>query len=238
MFSGIVQRLGSVKSVEIYGKGKRLNIFLGKKAKIGSSISVNGVCLTVTKSSRQVSSFNLMPETLKRTNLGLLKKGDAVNIEHSLRMFDTNSGHFVMGHVDDVGVITSKKDMGDFSEVWIRVRKDLMKYIVEKGSVSVDGISLTIVDAKKDSFSVSLIPHTLKITTLGIKKQGDKVNIEIDMLARYVKEIVGNMRPRVVRKVITKIVRKAKKRPRRTIKSAPIVEKKKVKKSKWFIFRS
>ena len=192
MFSGIVENLGTVSRIENNGKGKRLYVSLGKSPKTGESISINGVCLTVTTLKNSVAAFDLMPETLKRTNLGLLGKNDKVNIERSVRTNDRNSGHFVMGHVDDVGTISERKNVGDFLDVRINCSRSLMPYIAEKGSIAVDGISLTIVGVKDDSFSVSLIPHTMKITTLGIKKKGDKVNLEVDMLARYVKNILDS----------------------------------------------
>lgn len=195
MFAGIVEKLAKVKDIEPNGKGKRLRIELGKEiaedSKIGDSISINGACLTVTEKSVDAAAFEVMPETLGRTNIGLLKKGEKVNVERSLKMSDRNHGHFVMGHVDGVGKILKKENLGKFSKVWFSCGKYLMEYVAEKGSVAVDGISLTVVDVKNDIFSIALIPHTLEITTLGFKKKGDAVNIEIDMLARYVKKILS-----------------------------------------------
>ena len=192
MFSGIVEGLATLKEINSNGKGKRIVIDLGKKQKIkiGESVSVNGVCLTATTSSKSIA-FDLLPETLKRTTLGQLKKGDKVNIERSMKASDRNSGHFVMGHVDTIGNIIKREDSGDFSKIWIKCSKNIMDCIAEKGSIALDGVSLTVIDVGKDSFSVALIPHTMKITTLGTKRGGDEVNIEIDMLARYVKKILG-----------------------------------------------
>ncbi len=189
MFSGIVEKMCTVAAIENYSKGKRLYVNLGR-ARTGESIAINGVCLTATKS-KKAATFDLMPETLKRTNLGALKKGDKVNIDRSLKLSDRNSGHFVMGHVDGIGKMTKRENFGDFSNVWIKCSKNLMKYVAEKGSIAVDGVSLTVVDVGKDWFSVSLIPHTLAITTLGMKGKGDAVNIEIDMLARYVRKMLN-----------------------------------------------
>ncbi len=195
MFAGIVERLAVVKNIKPNGEGKRLHIEIGedfaKDSKVGDSISINGACLTVAELDGKIAAFDLMPETLSRTNLGLLKEKDKVNIERSLKMSDRNHGHFVMGHVDGVGKILEKENLGKFSKVWISCEKNLMEYIAEKGSVAVDGISLTVVDVEKNKFSVALIPHTLAITTFGVKRKGNLVNIEIDMLARYVKRILS-----------------------------------------------
>lgn len=194
MFAGIVEKLSTVKEIKPNGEGKRLYVEVGKEivndSKVGDSISINGTCLTVIEKSGGTAAFEVMPETLSRTNIGLLKKGEKVNIERSLRMSDRNHGHFVMGHIDGVGKILRKENLGRFSKVWISCGKNLTGYIAEKGSVAVDGISLTVVDVKSGGFSAALIPHTLEITTLGFKKKGDAVNIEIDMLARYVKRIL------------------------------------------------
>lgn len=196
MFSGIVEELAAVKDIKQNSGGKRLFVEVGKEvardSKIGDSISINGACLTVTELNGSIAAFDLMPETLERTSLGLLKKGDEVNIERSLKMSDRNHGHFVMGHVDGTGKILEKENLRKFAKVWISCGKNLMKYIAEKGSVAIDGISLTVVDVEKGKFSVALIPHTLDITTLGFKKKGGIVNIEIDMLARYVRNILKN----------------------------------------------
>lgn len=195
MFAGIVERLVAVKGIEPNGDGKKLHVEVGKDVaedtRTGDSISINGTCLTVIETGGSIATFELMPETLSRTNLGLLKRGDKVNIERSMKMSDRNHGHFVMGHVDGIGKVSKKEDFGRFSKVWVSCEKKLTGYIAEKGSVAVDGISLTVVDVGKNKFSVALIPHTLEITTLGFKDKGDLVNIEIDMLARYVKNILS-----------------------------------------------
>ncbi len=191
MFSGIVERLATVDGIEDFGAGKRLHIGLAGRVKIGESIAINGVCLTAVGAKKSAVSFDLMPETLKRTNLGALKKGSRVSVERSMKPNDRNSGHFVMGHVDTVGKIKKLKKTGNFRDMWITCDKPLMKFIASKGSVAVDGASLTVVGTGPDWFSVALIPHTIRITTLGIKHEGDYVNIEVDMLARYAHKLLG-----------------------------------------------
>ncbi len=200
MFTGIVEGVAKVESVSKLltkkgkGKGKaadtKLVIHLGKLGrglKVGDSVSVNGACLTVTKLSRGKAEFEMVGETTKRTNLGLARQGDKVNIERSLRLGERLEGHFVLGHVDGTGMIEKITRTATETKIWIRIEnKDLLKSIVPKGSITVDGISLTVVDIEGDRISVSIIPHTLKVTTLGLKSEGDKVNIETDILAKYI----------------------------------------------------
>src|SRR4030042_2735384 len=155
-------------------------------AKKGDSISVNGVCLTVVNKNNNTLSFDLSDETLRSTNLGSLKTGDIVNLEPSLSPDSTIGGHFVTGHVDVTGEVRSKVNIGDMMKVEIEVPDSISNFLVEKGSVAVDGISLTIVDILKNSFTVVIIPHTSKLTTIGFKGPGDTVNIEADILGKYV----------------------------------------------------
>jgi riboflavin synthase len=155
-------------------------------AKKGDSISVNGVCLTVVSKNNNILSFDLSEETLRCTNLGSLKTGDIVNLEPSLRPDSKIEGHFVTGHVDAAGRIRSKVNIGDMMKVEIEAPSNVINFLVEKGSVAVDGISLTIVDILKDGFTVVIIPHTAKLTTMGFKGPGDTVNIEVDILGKYV----------------------------------------------------
>lgn len=191
LFTGIIQSLGKVENIsKKKGKGKaaHLMIDLGKLVKglkIGDSVSINGVCLTVVDLHKSKASFEMINETMKRTALGTLQMGDQVNIERSLKVGDALDGHFVLGHVDGVGKIIKKIERKDQTQIWIAIDKKLMKYVVPKGSIAVDGISLTVVDVANDRFSVALIPHTLAVTTLGIKEDGDLVNIEIDVLGKY-----------------------------------------------------
>jgi len=202
MFSGIVQRLGTVKKIKKFGEGKRFYIDIEKQKNLRSSYSIciSGCCLTVTKIKKErtdakrqsfVATFDVMPETLSKTYFSSLKEGDKVNIERSLRLGDEIGGHFVSGHVDCVGKILKKNNMKDFSEMTIEFPKEFSHLLIDKGSVAVDGISLTVVRVKKSTFSIALIPETLKLTTLGFKKEGDPVNIEFDQMAKYVAKLMG-----------------------------------------------
>jgi riboflavin synthase len=159
---------------------------VGAAAGIGDSISVNGVCLTVVKKNADELSFDLSGETLRSTNLGSLKKGDLVNLEPSLMPHSRIGGHFVTGHVDAIGRIRGKTRTGDMVNFEIEAPPEVIKFLVAKGSVAVDGISLTVVDILKDGFTLVIIPHTAKLTTLGVKGPGDTVNIEGDILGKYV----------------------------------------------------
>lgn len=194
MFTGIVRYLGTVDDVRISDNRSAITLtvdigYLADDTKVGDSISINGVCLTVVSKDNNSSkvTFNVIGETVKRTNLGMIKKGDRVNVEPSLRVGDSIDGHFVLGHVDCMGTIVDKVEEKDQVVMSIRVdNKDIMRYVAEKGSIAVDGVSLTVVSCSNDIFTVALIPHTLDVTTLGIKGKGDRVNIEVDILARYV----------------------------------------------------
>lgn len=189
MFTGIIQELGEVIEIKKLQGGAILRIKNDKIAfdsKIGDSISINGVCLTVVKKDRNELLFDLSEETLRRTNLGSLKTGERVNLEMSLTPQSKVGGHFVTGHVDTTGKIMSKTYIGDMIKMEFKVPEEIMRFLVEKGSVAVDGISLTVVDILKDSFTVVIIPHTAKLTTMGFKDVGDIVNIEVDILGKYV----------------------------------------------------
>ena len=192
MFTGIVEGIGTVNKISKITKNRsaiEMTIDLGKQVKglkIGQSVALNGVCLTATKLSKSKCIFEMIEETTKKTDLGNLKVGGVVNIERSLKAGDRLEGHFVLGHVDGVGKI--KKILKKPKEVQIHfeVPKNLAKYVVKKGSIAIDGISLTVVDIKKTLASVSLIPHTIEITNFHTKKVGDKVNIETDILGKYI----------------------------------------------------
>ena len=193
MFSGIVEDLRRVKKVDAKKEFSRISIDLGlliKGTKIGDSISVNGACLTIVEIEKSLATFDIMLETLNKTNLGDLKIGDKVNIERSLKMGERLDGHFVLGHVDGQGIIEKKVQDEDNCVIWVSLPNKLKYGLIPKGSIGVDGISLTIADIKDNKFAIALIPHTLKITTLGIKGVGDKVNIEIDYLGKWIKKIV------------------------------------------------
>jgi len=189
MFSGIVEEMGTVNTLVVRKnlsvlKVKAKKVFRGLK--MGDSVSVNGACLTVTGVKQGVVTFDMMKETLEKTSLGDLKKGQSVNLERALRANARLNGHFVTGHVDAVGSIKDVVVGENYIELKITVPRILMKYIVEKGSVCVDGVSLTVGMVKSDTFSVYLIPFTKDVTTLGAKVKEDSVNIETDILAKYI----------------------------------------------------
>jgi riboflavin synthase len=158
----------------------------GKGLKIGQSVALNGVCLTVTKLSKTGSTFEMIDETTKKTDLGNLKVGGIVNIERSLKAGDRLEGHFVLCHVDGVGIIKKIEKKPKEVQVWFEVPKSLSKYVVKKGSIAMDGISLTVVDVRNNLASVCLIPHTIEVTNFKTKDIGDKVNIETDILGKYI----------------------------------------------------
>ena len=192
MFTGIIVSTGKVKNISKNTKNRsavQMTVDLGKQSKglkIGQSVALNGVCLTVTKLSKNLGRFEMIDETTKKTDLGNLKTGSIVNVERSLKAGDRLEGHFVLGHVDGVGIIKKILKKPKEVQVWFEVPKKLAKYIVKKGSIAIDGISLTVVNAKKNLISVSLIPHTIDVTNFKTKKIGDKVNIETDILGKYI----------------------------------------------------
>lgn len=193
MFTGLIVEMGTVSSLRKSPGGARLRIkadHVYHEAELGDSISINGTCLTVVEKKDNNLSFDLSDETLKFTNLGQLKKNDSVNLEPSLRLQSKIGGHFVTGHVDGLGWIRSKDRIGDVLKIGIGNEESISDILVLKGSVAVDGISLTVVEVFKDGFSVVIIPHTANMTTLGAKKPGDSVNIEVDILGKYVSKFL------------------------------------------------
>jgi len=187
MFSGIVEELGRIKKIFKSGNNALLEISANKvleDTKIGDSISVNGTCLTVIKKDVDSLVFEVISETLRVTNLGLLRFSDRVNLERSLKIGDRLSGHFVTAHVDCIGIIRKKNYINNNLCFEITIPVEFIKYCLPKGSIAVDGISLTIVSKKSNTFRVYIIPHTFKNTTLGFKGPSDKVNIEFDILAK------------------------------------------------------
>ncbi len=194
MFTGIIEGLGRISSIRHAGRGVSLAIESGfplEDPEIGESIAVNGVCLTATSISLGAFTAEVSPESLSRTTLGNLKRGDKVNLERALRLSDRLGGHLVSGHVDAVGRILERKALGDFTLFTFSVPPELSRYLIEKGSVAVDGISLTVNSCDKGSFSVSVIPHSAQITTMGFKTTGDKVNIEVDLVGKYIEKLIG-----------------------------------------------
>ena len=189
MFTGLIVEMGDVVSLIRKGNGARLSLdakTLSRDAKLGDSIAINGTCLTVVEIRGNVLSFDLSEETLGSSNLGELKVKDRVNLEPALRLDDRLGGHFVTGHIDGRGKIRSKTLEGDVYKIVIGTEPWIAEYLVEKGSVAVDGISLTVVDVLKDGFSLVIIPHTSRLTTIGFKGTGDSVNVEVDILGKYV----------------------------------------------------
>lgn len=194
MFTGLVQGLGEVVATTPDGPGVRLAVresTIAGQAAIGDSIAINGCCLTVVAINADVASFEAGSETLRRTNLGRLRAGDRVNLEGSLRLGDALGGHLVTGHIDGLGTLVERIDDAAWCTMWFRAAADLLRQMASKGSVAVDGVSLTLVDVSNEQFSVALIPHTLAATTLGARRVGDEVNLETDVLAKYVEKQLG-----------------------------------------------
>lgn len=201
MFTGIIEHLATVKNLLPRASGGELfldvNNFYADLIP-GESIAVNGVCLTVKEIRNGIISFDVSAETLKRTTLGALRYAEKVNVERALRVGDRLGGHFVSGHIDGFGVIREKNPSIDQCTITFSVEKTFTDMMIGKGSVAVDGISLTIVDVTDGLFSVALIPYTLALTTLGFKKAGDRVNIEIDMMGKWVKKLLMSMQEKSV----------------------------------------
>jgi len=187
MFTGLVEKIGTIEGQSRHGKGQRLSVSRPSSfddIKTGDSISVNGVCLTITDLNGKIISFDVMQESLDRSSLRDLKKGNKVNLERALKASDRLGGHFVSGHIDYKARIENIRIEADSRRLELSLPKEYSKHIVSKGSVAVDGVSLTAGEVYNNRFSIYLIPHTLKITTLGLRKKGDFVNIEMDMLAK------------------------------------------------------
>ncbi|WP_328402934.1 riboflavin synthase [Streptomyces sp. NBC_00390] len=194
MFTGIVEELGEVTAIEDLGDSSRFRLrgpVVTEGAKHGDSIAVNGVCLTVVEFGDGEFTADVMAETLNRSSLGALEAGSRVNLERPMAVGDRLGGHIVQGHVDGTGTVVARKPSENWEIVTISLPTDLTRYVVEKGSITVDGVSLTVVDAGPDHFTISLIPTTLALTTLGIKQPGDPVNLEVDVIAKYVERLLG-----------------------------------------------
>ena len=192
MFTGIIVGTGKVTKIDQKTKNRsaiQMTVNLGKYAKglkIGQSVAINGVCLSATKISNNNCVFEMIDETTKKTDLGNVKAGSTVNVERSLKVGDRLEGHFVLGHIDGVATIIKIEKKPKEVKIWFKIPKKLTKYVVKKGSIALDGISLTLVDVKKDIASVCLIPHTINVTNFKSKKIGDKLNIETDVLGKYI----------------------------------------------------
>lgn len=195
IFTGIIEELGTINRIERGSNSSRINVHADKvlgDVRIGDSIAINGVCLTVTEFSKEHFVADVMAETLEKTNLRNLNAGQRVNLERAVRLGDRMGGHLVQGHVDGVGTIVEQQKLDIATLFRIKAPEEVMAYVVKKGSVAIDGISLTVVDTAADSFTVSLIPHTAAMTTLGFKKSGDTVNLESDIIGRYVEKLMSS----------------------------------------------
>lgn len=193
MFTGIIEEIGYIQRINQQSRSAQIEIKASKvleDAAIGDSIAVNGVCLTVVAFDSQHFTADVMPETISKTNVRELKPGSPVNLERALKLGGRLGGHIVQGHVDAVGTIVQKQVLEIAIIYRIKTESELLQYVVPKGSVAIDGISLTVVDVFKDSFTVSLIPHTAHATILGHKNPGDRVNLESDIIGRYVQHLM------------------------------------------------
>ncbi len=193
MFTGIIESFGTIKQIQSSGEGKVLQIDCDlnlSDTKIGDSIAVNGACLTAVSIDNSGFKVDMAPETVERTTFKALTKGSRVNIERALKLSDRIDGHMVSGHIDDTGIISSVIKKSNAVIIKIDVSPELGSDLIEKGSIAIDGISLTINQCSDTGFEVSIIPHTAVITTIGLKQVGDKVNIETDMIGKYVKKIL------------------------------------------------
>ncbi len=187
MFTGLVREVGRVASFQ---EG-RLRIESQLAAAIGDSVSINGCCLTVVDGDRRTLAFDAVPETLARSTIGHLEPGAGVNLEPALRAGEPLGGHYVQGHVDGVGRVRSVEPEADGRRAWFDAPPDVLRYCVEKGSIAVDGVSLTVAGLDGEGFAVALVPHTLAVTTLGALEPGNEVNLEADVLAKYVERLTG-----------------------------------------------
>lgn len=193
IFTGIIEELGTINRIERGSNSSRINVRAGKvleDVRIGDSIAINGVCLTVTEFDSEYFVADVMAETLEKTNLRELTSGQRVNLERAVRLGDRMGGHLVQGHVDGVGTIVEQQKLDIATIIRIKTTAEVLAYVVKKGSVAIDGISLTVIETGADSFAVSLIPHTAAMTTLGFKKPGDTVNLESDIIGRYVEKLL------------------------------------------------
>jgi riboflavin synthase len=194
MFTGIVEELGSVKALKREAGAARLTVTAStvlEGTALGDSICVNGVCLTVVSMSKTEFSADVATETLSVTNLGELRLGARVNLERALQLSSRVGGHMVSGHVDGVGRIRSKREEGNGWRITIEAPDSVLRYVIRKGSIAIDGISLTVADAERTAFSIAMIPHTAKLTTLGFKNAGDSVNLEVDIIGKYVERLLA-----------------------------------------------
>lgn len=194
MFTGIIEEIGVLRSSKHGSDSAQLVIEAEKvlqDSQVGDSIAVNGVCLTAVSFDNRQFTADVMAETLAKTNLGLLHSGDKVNLERALRLGDRLGGHMVSGHIDGIGTIIKQERLDIATLVTIRAPREIMRYLIKKGSVAIDGTSLTVVDLETEHFRVSLIPHTAHATVLGLKRVGATVNLEADIIGKYIEKLAG-----------------------------------------------
>ncbi|NPB09188.1 MAG: riboflavin synthase [Thermodesulfobacteria bacterium] len=194
MFTGIVEGLGEIVKKAPLSRGVRFEIrapFDLSDTKLGDSIAVNGACLTVVDLRGDTFAVDVSPETLSRTTLGTLTPGEKVNLERALRLGDRLGGHLVSGHVDGIGEVTRREEKGEFIFYRVRLPQGLSRYVIEKGSIAIDGISLTVNRVYDHEIELAIIPHTAKLTTMGFRRPGDRVNIEVDLIGKYVERLLG-----------------------------------------------
>jgi riboflavin synthase len=197
MFTGIIEELGTVKFLDKSDSVAKLQILapkIGPGSKRGQSVSVNGVCLTIVAIEKDILTFETMPQTFKGTNLGTLKQADKVNLERALKVEGRLDGHFVTGHIDDTGMIKCSQKKGKDAVIEIESSEQILRYVALKGSVALDGVSLTVSALNREAFAVNLIPYTLKNSPLGLKQEGNLVNIECDILAKYISKFLATNR--------------------------------------------
>tara|TARA_B110000438_G_scaffold301518_1_gene356617 strand:+ start:243 stop:899 length:657 start_codon:yes stop_codon:yes gene_type:complete len=194
MFTGIVEELGNISKIKKTDTGKKFTITaksIMDDLKVGDSVSVNGVCLTVTTYDKSSFNLDLVKETLKKSNLGDLKKGNSVNLERAITLSTRLGGHILQGHVETVGVIMDKVPSGDGTTLSVGIDPGFMRYCISKGSIALDGVSLTIASMSENIIKIALIPHTLEMTTLGLKDVGDSLNIETDIIGKYIERLMS-----------------------------------------------
>jgi riboflavin synthase len=194
MFTGIIEEIGTIENTKLYANGGKISVLaqtITNDIKLGDSVAINGVCLTVTSFSNHSLSFDVSEETLKRTTLGHLKSGKKVNLERALRLSDRLGGHIVQGHVDATGQFLTRQEVGESFIMRFSFPKEIAHYICKKGSIAIEGISLTVANLLETSFEVAVVPHTAKMTTLSSLSFGDKVNLEVDIIAKYLERMLG-----------------------------------------------
>jgi riboflavin synthase len=195
MFTGIIEEMGTVAEVDVTAGGRRLRMqakVVMEDIELGASIAHNGVCLTVTRVEDDGYWVEAVTETLSRSTLGSLWVGDRVNLERPVRLTDRLGGHMVQGHVDGIGKVTGVTAEGDATRLRVKAGPEVLRYVVEKGSITVDGVSLTVTAVDGDAFEVALIPHTLEVTTLGLRRWSDAVNLEVDIIAKYIEKLMAD----------------------------------------------